>query len=253
MLKYIGENIWLILFLVWGLPLGYYRGKFRKLVYQTDNWIINIKPVFVRELQGLFGNIYPENRNYIRFRNFYRLYLIIYILLLSGYKLSHDNNNDIGKNMKKVEVGSNVPEFSLPDQYGRTFNVSSVLGMKNIVIYFYPKDDSPGCTKEACSFRDQYEIFKEFDAEIIGISSDDVENHKKFADKYHLPYTLLSDGKNEVHRLFGVPSNLLGLIPGRVTYVVNKEGIVIHIFNSQKDAEKHIEESIKALKSVLNN
>lgn len=253
MFQSIGENIWLILFLVWGLPLGYYRGKFRKLVYQTDHWIINIKPVFAREIRGLFGNIYPENRNYIRFRNFYRLYLIIYLLLFSGYRLSHDTNNDGGINMNNVEVGSNVPEFSLPDQNGRAFNISSILRKKNIVLYFYPKDDSPGCTKEACSFRDQYEIFKEIGAEIIGISSDDVESHKKFADKYRLPYTLLSDGKNEVRRLFGVPSNLLGLIPGRVTYVINTEGKVIHIFNSQKEAEKHIEESMKALKSVRNN
>jgi thioredoxin-dependent peroxiredoxin len=110
------------------------------------------------------------------------------------------------------------------------------------------KYNSPGCTKEACSFRDRYEIFKEIDAEIIGISSDDVASHKHFAEKYRLPYTLLSDGNNEVHKLFGVPSSLLGLIPGRMTYVVDKQGIVVHIFNSQKDAERHIEESINALK-----
>ena len=152
--------------------------------------------------------------------------------------------------MNKVVVGSRVPEFSLPDQNGNTFNLFSILGKKNIVIYFYPKDDTPGCTKEACSFRDQYEIFKEVDGEILGISSDDVASHKRFAEKYHLPYTLLSDNNNEVHKLFGVPSNLLGLIPGRVTYVVNKQGKVIHIFNSQKDAEKHIEESMKALKNM---
>ena len=254
MLKGFLDTIWLILFVVWGLPLGYYRGKFRKLVYQTDHWIINIKPVFVKELRGLFGNIYPDNRNYIRFRNFYRIYLIIYILLFSGYRLSHRATNDAGENtMNKVVVGSLVPEFSLPDQNGNTYHLSSVLGKKNIVIYFYPKDDSPGCTKEACKFRDQYEIFKEIDAEIIGMSSDDVASHKHFAEKYHLPYTLLSDNNNEVRQLFGVPSNLLGLLPGRVTYVVNKQGMVIHIFNSQIDAGKHIEESIKALKNTGNN
>jgi thioredoxin-dependent peroxiredoxin len=251
MLKYSIDNIWLILFLVWGLPLGYYRGKFRKLVYQTDHWIINIKPVFVKELKALLGTIYPDNRAYIRLRNFYRIYLILYILLFGIYRLTHSNTNDVGvNNMNKVEVGSRIPEFSLPDQNGNMFNLTSIIGKKNIVIYFYPKDDSPGCTKEACSFRDQYEIFKEVDAEILGISSDDVASHKRFAGKHRLPYTLLSDENNEVHKLFGVPSNLLGLIPGRVTYIVNKQGMVIHIFNSQREAEKHIEESIMALKKA---
>jgi peroxiredoxin Q/BCP len=207
----------------------------------------------MKELRGLFGNIYPGNTNYIRLRNFYRLYLIVYLLLLSGYRVSYNNTNNVGASVKKVEVGDRVPEFSLPDQHGRMFSVSSVLGKKNIVIYFYPKDDSPGCTKEACSFRDQYEVFKEINAEIIGISSDDVDSHKKFTEKYRLPYTLLSDGNNEVRKLFGVPSNLLGLIPGRVTYVVNKQGMVVYIFNSQMDAEKHIEESIKALKNMGGN
>ncbi|MCX6138446.1 MAG: peroxiredoxin [Ignavibacteriales bacterium] len=248
MRKYIIDNLWLIVFLLWGLPLGYYRGKFRKIVYQTDKWIINIKPVFVKELKGLLGNLYPENRSYIRFRNFYRVYLVIYVLLFCGYSVSH-NNSGVGT-MKKVELGSHIPEFSLPDQNGNLFALSSILGKKNIVIYFYPKDDSPGCTKEACSFRDQYEIFKEVDAEIIGISSDDVASHKRFAEKYHLPYVLLSDGDNSVRNLFGVPTNLFGLLAGRVTYVVNRQGVVIHIFNSQLGAEKHIEESMTALKKA---
>ena len=152
--------------------------------------------------------------------------------------------------MKKVELGSRIPEFSLPDQNGNPFTTSSILGKKNLVIYFYPKDDSPGCTKEACSFRDQYEIFKEADAEIIGISSDNVESHKRFAEKYHLPYVLLSDSGNHVRTLFGVPTNLFGLLAGRVTYVVNRQGVVIHIFNSQLEAKKHIEESMIALKKA---
>jgi peroxiredoxin Q/BCP len=125
-----------------------------------------------------------------------------------------------------------------------------VLGKKNLVIYFYPKDDSPGCTKQACTFRDQFEVFREADAEIIGISSDDVESHKKFADKYRLTYTLLSDKDGTVRKLFDVPSDLFGLLPGRVTYVVNKEGIVIHTFDAQMQTEKHIEEALNALKRI---
>ncbi|MGI9530546.1 hypothetical protein [Lutimonas sp.] len=84
-MDFISKNIWFILFLVWGLPLGYYRSKFRKIVYQTDSWLINIKPVFWKEIQGLFGNIYPENAAYKKFRNFYLFYLIIYLLLFIVY------------------------------------------------------------------------------------------------------------------------------------------------------------------------
>jgi peroxiredoxin Q/BCP len=130
------------------------------------------------------------------------------------------------------------------------FDISSVLGKKNLVIYFYPKDDSPGCTKQACSFRDQFEVFREADAEIIGISSDDVQSHKEFAGKYRLTYTLLSDTDGNVRKLFGVPSGLFGLLPGRVTYVVDKQGVVIHMFDSQLQTEKHIEESLAALQKA---
>jgi peroxiredoxin Q/BCP len=115
------------------------------------------------------------------------------------------------------------------------------------VIYFYPKDDTPGCTKEACSFRDSYEEFTDRNVKVIGISADDVESHKNFAKKYNLPFTLLADTKNEVRKLFGVKSNMLGLIPGRVTYVVNTGGEIIYIFDSQLKATKHISEALAAL------
>jgi peroxiredoxin Q/BCP len=84
-MEFILKNIWLLLFVVWGLPLGYYRSKFRKIVYQTDSWIINIKPVFLKEIKGLFGNIYPENLKYKKFRNFYLFYLIVYSILFATY------------------------------------------------------------------------------------------------------------------------------------------------------------------------
>jgi peroxiredoxin Q/BCP len=172
------NKIWLILFVLWGLPLTFYRSRFRKVVYQTDSWLINIKPVFLKEIKALFGNIYPDNITYIKSRNFYRMYLSIYALLFSCYLFFN-----LGQDMKKIEVGSKVPEFKLADQNGKIFSISSVLGKKNLVIYFYPKDDSPGCTEEACSFRDQYEVFNEADALIIGISGQSVESHKEFADK----------------------------------------------------------------------
>ncbi|MEI6822466.1 MAG: peroxiredoxin [Bacteroidota bacterium] len=152
--------------------------------------------------------------------------------------------------MDKINVGSQIPNFSLKDQNGNLFNIDSVKGKKNLVIYFYPKDDSPGCTKEACSFRDQFEVFNEADALIIGISGQSVESHKKFAEKYRLTYTLLSDEGNAVRKQFGVPTNLLGLLPGRVTYVVDKSGKVIYLFNSQIQATKHVDEALTILKGL---
>jgi len=152
--------------------------------------------------------------------------------------------------MSKINIGDQIPEFSLLDQDGKEFHITDVLRKKNLVIYFYPKDDSPGCTAEACYFRDQFEIFKGANAEVIGISGQSVESHKQFAEKYRLTYTLLSDTGNKVRRLFGVPTNFFGLLPGRVSYVVNKMGKVIHMFNSQVQATKHVDEALKILKEL---
>ena len=245
MIDYILKNIWFILFFIWGIPLGYYRSKFRKAVYQTNSWVINIKPIFIKELKGLFGNIYPDNANFKKLRNFYLFYLSVYFILFVLY-LTLSNNPKI---MSKLEVGSSVPAFELKNQFGELFSLDSVLGTKNLVIYFYPKDDSPGCTKEACSFRDQFEVFNDADAMIIGINAQSVESHLEFAQKHRLNFTLLSDSGNKVRKLFGVPDNLFGLISGRVTYVINKEGKVIFMFNSQIQAEKHVDEALRILQN----
>lgn len=202
-------------------------------------------PTLLKEIKALFGNIYPGNINYIKTRNFYRMYLSIYVLLFSGYILF--NSNQV---MKKTEVGSHVPQFTLADQNGNLFSISSVVGKKNLVIYFYPKDDSPGCTKEACYFRDEFELFNEADALIIGISGQSVVSHKKFADKYQLSFTLLSDEGDKVRELFGVPVNFLGMLPGRVTYVIDKSGTVVYIYNSQTQARRHVDEALKILKGL---
>jgi peroxiredoxin Q/BCP len=242
-------NFWLILFVAWGLPLTIYRSKFRKLVYQTDSWIINLKPVFMKEIKALFINSYPENLKYLKFRNFYRFYLVIYFLLFLCY-FNFKSYSQTTNEMNTIGVGSTIPSFTLKDQNGSLFNVDLVKGKKNLVIYFYPKDDSPGCTKEACSFRDQFDVFTQADALIIGISAQSVQSHLEFASKYRLNYTLLSDEANQVRKLFGVPTNLFGLLPGRVTYIVNKEGKVVFVFNSQIQAEKHIEEALRILKGL---
>ncbi len=245
-MDFIYNNIWFLLFVAWGLPLGYYRSKFRKLIYQTDNWVINIKPVFGKELKGLFGNIYPDNLKYKRFRNFYRFYLSIYTVLFIAYLFLNTNS----EKMEKLVIGSSIPKFELQDQNGKLFSIDSVLGKKNLVIYFYPKDDSPGCTKEACSFRDQFEVFADADAMIIGISAQSVKSHLEFANKHRLNYTLLSDKGNKVRKLFGVPASFFGLIPGRVTYIFDKEGILKYIFNSQLQAEKHVDEALNILQEM---
>jgi peroxiredoxin Q/BCP len=238
-------NIWLILFILWGLPLTFYRSRFRKIVYQTDKWTINIKPYFLKELKALFGNMYPDNKDFLKFRNFYRFYLVIYLLLFTSYLTFSQKNN-----MNEIKIGSSIPTFTLPDQNGILFDINSVLCKKNLVIYFYPKDDSPGCTKEACSFRDQYEVFKETDAIIIGISGQSVKSHKEFAEKYKLSFTLLSDEGNKVRKQFGVPSDMLGLLPGRVTFIADKKGKVIYIFNSQTQATRHVDEALRILKEI---
>ncbi len=250
-MNYITNNIWLILFVAWGLPLSIYRSKFRKLVYQTDSWIINIKPVFLKEMKGLVGNLFPDNRRYLKFRDFYRVYLGIYLLLFSLYfNLAAKSETTKSSNMNGVSVGSTVPSFALKDQNGQVFNFDSVKGKNNLVIYFYPKDDSPGCTKEACSFRDQFDVFKKEDALIIGISGQSVKSHLEFAKKHRLNYTLLADEGNKVRKMFGVPTSFFGLLPGRVTYVVNKQGKVVFIFNSQMNTDKHIEEALRILKQL---
>jgi peroxiredoxin Q/BCP len=152
--------------------------------------------------------------------------------------------------MNAIKVGDLIPEFTLPDQTGNLFDIKSVFGNKKLVIYFYPKDDSPGCTKEACYFRDLYDVFNQADALIIGISGQSVESHKKFAEKYRLSYTLLSDKENKIRKLFGVPTNAFGLLPGRVTYVADRKGKIVYIFNSQAQAERHVDEALKILKEI---
>ncbi len=155
-------------------------------------------------------------------------------------------------NSSPVQVGERAPAFTLPNQSGTPVNLADLLGQKPIVLYFYPKDDTPGCTAESCAFRDNYEIFQEAGAEVIGISADTPPSHQQFATKYRLPFTLLSDRDNRVRKLYGVPATLF-FLPGRVTYVIDRQGIVRHIFNSQLDFNAHVQESLTALRRIQAN
>lgn len=149
-----------------------------------------------------------------------------------------------------LQIGDTCPTFKLANQFGELIDSSDLIGTKNLVIYFYPKDDTPGCTKEACSFRDSYEEFKDLGCEVLGISSDSVEEHKKFAEKYRLSFNLLADTSKEVRKAFGVPGNLFGLIPGRVTYIIDLKGHIRGVYNSQTNPLGHIEQALQLVKNL---
>ena len=174
--------------------------------------------------------------------------IIIGIVLITGIIILALRNKK--QEMKTLEPGDKVPEFTLLDQDENTFVLSEHLGFKNLVIYFYPKDDTPGCTKEACAFRDQFEVFSDLDAMVIGISGDSPKSHRNFIEKYQLPFTLLSDTADVVRQLFGVEGNFMGLIPGRVSFVIDKEGVVQFVFDSQSKAVKHVEEAQRVLAEI---
>ncbi|PIF60558.1 peroxiredoxin [Flavobacterium sp. 11] len=149
-----------------------------------------------------------------------------------------------------LKVGDIIPNFKAKDANGNDFDSENIVGKKPLVIYFYPKDNTPGCTAEACSFRDQYEDFKDLGAEVIGISSDSVSSHQQFSELYKLPFILLSDNDKKIKTLFGVPSGLFGLLPGRVTYVTDKNGVIQMIFDSVL-ATKHIPKALQAIKKLV--
>ena len=147
-----------------------------------------------------------------------------------------------------LKIGDKAPSFVAIDANGTSFDSKDIIGKKPVVIYFYPKDNTPGCTMQACGFRDSYEDFIDLGAEVIGISSDTVSSHKKFTNQYQLPFILLSDSDKKLRKLFGVPDKLFGLLPGRVTYIINKQGIITMIFDSVM-ATKHISIALKSLKN----
>ncbi|OAB25734.1 peroxiredoxin Q/BCP [Flavobacterium fryxellicola] len=149
----------------------------------------------------------------------------------------------------ELKVGDKIPKFTAKDADGIDFDSQNIVGQKPLVIYFYPKDNTPGCTTQACSFRDQYEDFKDLGAEVIGISSDSVASHLKFSKQYKLPFILLSDYDKKIRKLFGVPTGMFGLLPGRVTYVTDKNGIIQMIFDSML-ATKHIPKALQAIKKL---
>ena len=155
--------------------------------------------------------------------------------------------------MSTLQIGDHAPDFTLPTQKtGETFHLRDILGTSVLVLYFYPKDDTPGCTSEACSFRDNYEVFQEAGAEVIGISTDSTDSHQQFATKYSLPFVLLSDEKGTVQNLYGVPAlEYQGLtFASRVTFVIDKKGIVRSIFAELPSATQHVTDALKIIQEL---
>jgi len=148
---------------------------------------------------------------------------------------------------RALQVGDTAPDFELASQTGDTVTLSGLRGQW-VVVYFYPQDDTPGCTTEACSFRDSFEDFTDAGAVVVGISKDSVESHVKFAEKHHLPFTLLSDPGAKTAKQWGVGKSL-GILPGRVTYVISPEGVVRKKFSSQLRASKHKDEALESIRA----
>lgn len=149
-----------------------------------------------------------------------------------------------------LQIGDKCPDFRLKNQNNEWVDSKELISKKNLVIFFYPKDETAGCTKEVCSFRDTHEEFKDLGCEVLGISSDSVASHKKFAEKHRLSFDLLADTKKELRKAFDVPGNLFGLIPGRVTYIIDKNGVIRGIYNSLTDPLGHIQNALEAVKKM---
>jgi peroxiredoxin Q/BCP len=148
-----------------------------------------------------------------------------------------------------INVGERAPDFTLPGPGGKPVRLADLTASKAVVVFFYPKDDTPGCTVEACTFRDRYDTFAAAGAEVVGISSDSLASHDAFAGKHKLPMTLLSDADGKVRKLFGVKSTL-GIMPGRATFVIDRKGVVRHVFVSQLRAGKHVDEALTVVQQL---
>jgi len=187
-----------------------------------------------------------------RYKNIFLFIIILNYLLISCHEkpdagsIPAPGSKSEIMTTTEIKEGVKAPGFTLPSQDGSMVSLSQFIGKKIIVLFFYPKDESYGCTKEACSFRDNYEVFKEAGAEVIGISADDQASHKSFASHHKLPFILLSDPDRRVAGLYNV-GKTLGILAGRATFVIDRNGVIIKVFSSQFSFEKHIDEALKVI------
>lgn len=151
--------------------------------------------------------------------------------------------------MAGLRVGERAPNFSLPDENGERVSLEDLRARGPVVVYFYPRDDTPGCTVEACTFRDSYEDFVEAGARVVGISADGDGSHRSFKEKHGLPFVLLTDVDGSVAASYGVKKTL-GLLPGRVTFVVDREGVVQSVFDSQIRVRHHVGQALEVVRRL---
>lgn len=149
-----------------------------------------------------------------------------------------------------MKVGDAFPKIKLTNQYGKLIDFENIIGNMRMVFFFYPKDFTPGCTKEACGFRDNYDAFEKLNCKVFGVSSDSEKRHLLFAKKFNLNFDLITDNGNQLATLFEVKRNLFGLIPGRVTFIFDERGVCKGSFNSMRDAEGHIKYALNCLKEL---
>nr|WP_255652951.1 peroxiredoxin [Myxococcus sp. XM-1-1-1] len=149
-----------------------------------------------------------------------------------------------------LKQGDVLPDVTLTGAGNQPVRLKDLVGQKVLVVYFYPRDDSPGCTVQACGLRDQYEDFVAAGAEVVGISGDSVASHQGFAAKHRLPFVLLSDEKGQAREAFGVGASFLGMLPGRVTFVVDRQGIVQDSFESQLRVGEHVRRALELVRSL---
>ena len=150
--------------------------------------------------------------------------------------------------MSHLGVGDLAPDLKLATQQGET-SLGALCARGPLVLYFYPRSDTPACTLEACGFRDAYEAFVDAGATVVGVSSDSADTHRRFAERHHLPFLLASDPDFRVHEAFGA-LKLLGLLPGRVTYVLDRARVVQHVFESQMFPKRHVLEALEVVQRL---
>ena len=148
-----------------------------------------------------------------------------------------------------MRAGDLAPDFSLPSATGAVVSLADFRGRVEVVVFFYAMDNTAVCSAEACSFRDSYEAFSEAGAEVIGVSSDSPASHHRFAERFRLPFILLSDAGGVVRARYGV-ARTFGLIPGRTTFLIDKQGIIRHVFSSQFQPGKHVTEMLGVLQRL---
>lgn len=168
-------------------------------------------------------------------------------LCVRSFKNVLSKTANIPVNNMPLAIGDKCPDFETTTHEGSKFRFYDFVGKSNIVLYFYPKDNTPGCTAEACSFRDSWNRLSNYDVQIFGVSSDSAVSHTRFREKYNLPFTLLTDQDKRIRSLYGATGLL---IPPRVTFVIDRNGIVRHVYNSQMKASNHVEESMRVLEKI---